>query len=287
MKAVFLKKSTLNYFYSYSVSDETCYDCEHMKCLPIMLLLWFLFSLQPNSSQHSHVLSLALWTKPLLCLSFRSLIWMIFVTHSFPRLTLKFCPSLTDFFCTASVCKDFCVSFEQTKILFYGMDKFSLLYSCLCIVLYSCLLLCALSCASSDFEALFSPLPTGYLFAIIPPLKLPFNQCSQKVTAVTLPVYYNTAYHNFFFLSYCHIYHLVAIRVLNSHWHGMFSEVGTACLHSVYVYSPDHNRLLWTSSSAHDNLHIISSFKLHYGIFPILLFLFSLPNQTVLGYHHV
>lgn len=149
MKAVFLKKSTLNYFYSYSVTDETCYDCEHMKCLPIMLLLCFLFSLHPNSSQPSHVLSLVLWTKPLLCLSFRSLIWMIFVTHPFPHLTLKFCPSLTDFFCIASVCKDFCVSFEQTKILFYSMDKFSLLYSCLCTVLHSCLLLCALSCASS------------------------------------------------------------------------------------------------------------------------------------------
>lgn len=49
------KKSTLNYFDSYSVSDETCYDCKHMKCLPIMLSLWFLFALQTSSSQPSHV----------------------------------------------------------------------------------------------------------------------------------------------------------------------------------------------------------------------------------------
>lgn len=134
----------------------------------------------------------------------------------------------------------------------------------------------------------FPCVPNKVSVCCYPSLKLPFSQCSQKVTTVILPVFYNTAYHTFFsplILAHmplgCHLF------PLNSYWHGKFLEVGTAFLYSVCLHSPNHHRSVWTSSTARDNLCIISFFKLHYGIFPILLFLFSLPNQTVLGYHHV
>lgn len=118
MNAAFPKKSTLFFFLWVQCKwwDTLWLWTHKMLANKVVISPISLFSLARYFWALACILALSHWAIPLLYLSLKFIIWMLFLTHLFPCLTFRLLQSLTDFFCIAYLCQNSCLSFQQIKI---------------------------------------------------------------------------------------------------------------------------------------------------------------------------